>query len=108
MGDNNVALLLSIAQDIDVDHVWPLDIDHIYASALASHMHAADNRRAHHPERWWVNTIGNMWLLDAGRNRALQDRKPQTKFERLEGWRRPRRRRIGSGQWRSGQSPSRR
>jgi Protein of unknown function (DUF1524) len=86
LGDLNVELLLSIAQDIDVDHLRPLDIDHIYASALASRMHAADNRRAHHPKRWWVNTIGNMWLLDAGTNRALQDQKPRRKFDLLEGW----------------------
>ena len=76
LGDLNVALLLSIAQDIDVDHGRPLDIDHIYASALASRMHVPGNSRMHHPERWWVNTIGNMWLLDAGTNRALQDLKP--------------------------------
>jgi hypothetical protein len=86
LGDLNVELLLSIAQDINVDHLRPLDIDHIYASALASHMRAADNRRAHHPKRWWVNTIGNMWLLDAGTNRALQDQKPRRKFDLLEGW----------------------
>jgi NAD dependent epimerase/dehydratase family/Protein of unknown function (DUF1524) len=86
LGDNNVALLLSIAQNIDVDHERPLDIDHIYASALASRMHAADNWRTHHPERWRVNTIGNMWLLDAGTNRALQDLKPPMKFESLKHW----------------------
>ena len=87
LGDNNVELLLSIAQDIHVDHVPPLDIDHIYASALAGRMHAADNWRMHHPERWWVNTIGNMWLLDAGANRALQDQKPPVKFGSLNtGW----------------------
>ena len=86
LGDLNVALLLSIAQDIDVDHVRPLDIDHIYASALASRMHVPGNWRMHHPERWWVNTIGNMWLLDAGTNRALQDQKPPMKFDSLEHW----------------------
>jgi len=86
LGQNNVALLLSIAQDIHVDHVPPVDIDHIYASALARRMHAAGNRRAHHPERWWVNTIGNMWLLDAGTNRALRDQKPPVKFDSLEQW----------------------
>jgi hypothetical protein len=86
LGDDNRALLLSIAQDIDVDHEWPLDIDHIYASALAGRMHAADNRRRHHEDRWWVNTIGNMWLLDAGANRALREQKPEVKFARLEQW----------------------
>ena len=84
LGDNNAALLLSIAQDIDVDHVRPLDIDHIYASALASRMHVPGNWRMHHPERRRVNTIGNMWLLDAGTNRALQDQKPPMKFGSLE------------------------
>jgi hypothetical protein len=69
-----------------LDHERPLDIDHIYASALASRMHEASNWRKHHPERWWVNTIGNMWLLDAGTNRALRDQKPQVKFGRLEDW----------------------
>jgi hypothetical protein len=86
VGNDNIALLLSIAQDVDVDHVRALDIDHIYASALAGRMHAADNPRMHHPERWWVNTIGNMWLLDAGTNRALQDQKPAVKFGLLENW----------------------
>jgi hypothetical protein len=86
LGANNVPLLLSIAQDIPLDHHRPLDIDHIYASALASRMHEGGNRRKHHPERWWVNTIGNMWLLDAGTNRALRDRKPRVKFGRLEDW----------------------
>ena len=86
LGDNNAPLLLSIAQDIPVDHEWPLDIDHIYASALASRMHANDNVRAHHANRWRVNTIGNMWLLDAGTNRALQHQKPPTKFKSLESW----------------------
>ena len=83
LGDNNAFLLLSIAQDIDVDHERPLDIDHIYASARASRMHVPGNWRMHHPERRWVNTIGNMWLLDAGTNRALQDQKPPMKFESL-------------------------
>jgi hypothetical protein len=86
LGDSNVELLLSIAQEIDVDHERALDIDHIYASALAGRMHAADNWRMHHPERWWVNAIGNMWLLDAGTNRALQDQKPAVKFGSLEHW----------------------
>jgi hypothetical protein len=86
LGDLNIELLLSIAQGIDVDHVRALDIDHIYATALAGRMHAADNSRMHHPERWWVNTIGNMWLLDAGTNRALQDQKPAVKFGSLEHW----------------------
>lgn len=84
--DSNVALLLSIAQDIDVEHAWALDIDHIYASALASRMHVAGSWRTHHPERWWVNTIGNMWLLDAGTNRALKDLKPPMKFDSLQQW----------------------
>ena len=86
LGADNVALLLSIAQDVDVDHAWPLDIDHIYASALARRMHVAGNWRTHHPERWWVNTIGNMWLLDAGTNRALKDLKPPMKFDSLQQW----------------------
>jgi hypothetical protein len=86
LADNNVSLLLSIAQDIPVDHPWPLDIDHIYAGALASRMHVTDNWRMHHPERWRVNTIGNLWLLDAGANRALQDQKPPIKFGSLEEW----------------------
>jgi hypothetical protein len=46
-------------------------------------MHAAGSLRTHHPERWRVNTIGNMWLLDAGTNRSLQDQKPRVKFESL-------------------------
>ena len=86
LGDNNAFLLLAIAQDIDVDHERPLDIDHIYASARASRMHVPGNWRMHHPERRWVNTIGNMWLLDAGTNRALQDLKPPMKFGSLEHW----------------------
>lgn len=86
LGDLNKALLLSIAQDIDVDHGRALDIDHVYASALASRMHVPGNSRMHHPERWWVNTIGNMWLLDAATNRALQDLKPPMKFASLEHW----------------------
>jgi hypothetical protein len=86
LANSNVELLLSIAQDIDVDHVRPLDIDHIYASAHARRMHVVGNRRAHHPKRGRINTIGNMWLLDAGTNRALQDQKPQTKFKRLDDW----------------------
>ena len=49
-------------------------------------MHAAGNWRMHHPKRRWVNTIGNMWWLDAGTNRALQDLKPPMKFGRLEDW----------------------
>ena len=49
-------------------------------------MHAAGNRRTHHPERWRVNTIGNMWLLDAGTNRALQDQTPPVKFDSLAQW----------------------
>ena len=49
-------------------------------------MHVPGNWRMHHPERWWVNTIGNMWLLDAGTNRALQDLKPPMKFDSLERW----------------------
>ena len=61
LGDLNQGLLLSIAQDIDVDHVRPLDIDHIYASALAGRMHVPGNWRMHHPQRKWVNTMGNMW-----------------------------------------------
>jgi hypothetical protein len=84
--DSNPFLLLGIAQDIDVDHERPLDIDHIYASARASRMHVPGNWRMHHPERWWVNTIGNMWLLDAGTNRALQDQIPTLKFKSLAQW----------------------
>jgi hypothetical protein len=86
LGDLNVALLLGIAQDIDVDHVRPLDIDHIYASARAGRMHATDNSRMHHTERWRVNTVGNMWWLDAGANRALHDQSPPMKFRKLEDW----------------------
>jgi hypothetical protein len=79
----NVSLLLSIAQQIDVDHGRPLDIDHIYATAHARKMHAPGKRRRHHEHRWLVNTIGNMWLLDAGTNRALQDQAPRRKFGTL-------------------------
>ncbi len=96
LGDNNAFLLLGIAQGIDVDHERPLDIDHIYASARASKMHVLGNSRMHHPERRWVNTIGNMWLLDAGANRALQDQMPTLKFESLARWQgeRPATRRV--------------
>jgi hypothetical protein len=76
LGNLNVALLRSIAQHIDVGHVRPLDIDHIYASALASRMHVSGNRRMHHLERWRVNTIGNMWLLDAGTNHGRRGATP--------------------------------
>lgn len=84
LADNSVALLLSIAQGIDVDHEWPLDIDHIYASALARRMHEPGNSRRPHQERRWVNTIGNMWLLDARANRTLQDWDPTRKFNWLK------------------------
>ena len=86
LGDNNAGLLLSIAQDIPVDHERPLDIDHIYASALGYRMHDAKYVRAHHAERWRINTIGNMWLLDAGTNRALHHDKPRIKFDKLKHW----------------------
>jgi hypothetical protein len=80
--DDNTSLLLSLAQRIPLHHDRPLDVDHIYPSALARRMHGV-HPRSHHPQRWRVNSSGNKWLLDFSLNRSLQDLPPRAKFERL-------------------------
>lgn len=82
LADDNASLLLSLAQRIPLHHDRPLDVDHIYPSALARHMHGV-HPRSHHPQRWRVNSSGNKWLLDFSLNRSLQDLPPRAKFERL-------------------------
>lgn len=82
LADGNATLLLSLAQRIPIDHPRAMDIDHIYASALAGRM-TGDRPRSHHPQRWRINSVGNKWLLDYSLNRSLQDRAPRAKFEWL-------------------------
>jgi hypothetical protein len=82
LADDNTSLLLSLAQRIPLHHDRPLDVDHIYPSALARRMHGV-HPRSHHPQRWRVNSSGNKWLLDFSLNRSLQDLPPRAKFERL-------------------------
>ena len=82
LANDNPALLLALGQRIPLDHAAPLDVDHIYPSALARRMHGS-NPRAHHPDRWRVNSLGNKWYLDASANRSLQAMAPHPKFERL-------------------------
>ncbi len=82
--DWNAALLLSIAQWLPVD-VRGIDYDHIFPSAQAGRMWALSEygRRMHHPYRRLVNSVGNLWALDLGTNRALQDTPPIVKMDRL-------------------------
>jgi hypothetical protein len=83
---NSDALLMCLAQRIEIDHDPPLDVDHVFASALQNRMWE-NNRRTHHRDRWRVNEPGNKWLLDASTNRALGAEPPKAKFERLRSWR---------------------
>lgn len=82
--DWNAGLLLSIAQQLPVD-VRGIDYDHIFPAAQAGRMWALSEygRRMHHPHRRFVNSVGNLWALDLGTNRALQDTPPNVKLERL-------------------------
>lgn len=83
LADGHALLLLAVAQRIDPTHQPALDLDHIYASALATHMQLG---RSHHADRWRVNSVGNLWLLDARVNRALQKIGPAEKFQKLREW----------------------
>lgn len=82
--DWNAGLLLSIAQQLPVD-VRGIDYDHIFPSAQAGRMWALSEygRRMHHPYRRFVNSVGNLWALDLGTNRALQDTPPRAKLDQL-------------------------
>jgi hypothetical protein len=82
LGNLNVALLLSSAQDIDVDHVRPLDIDHIYgARSGAGCTYLATGGCI--TLRDGASPIGNMWLLTPGPTSA-DERDPELRpAERL-------------------------
>ncbi|HEY5845304.1 MAG TPA: hypothetical protein VIT42_00790 [Microlunatus sp.] len=80
----NAGLLLSIAQQLPLN-VQGIDYDHIFPSAQASRMWTLSEygMRMHHPYRRFVNSVGNLWALDLGTNRALQDTPPTTKLAKL-------------------------
>lgn len=85
--DGNVGLLLSILQQIEFRPQRNLfDWDHIYPQGQAYRMWSPgqDGRwRRHHPHRRLVSSAGNLWGLDAGTNRAAQDRLPAEKFAEI-------------------------
>lgn len=86
--DWNGGLLLSIAQRIPYQVERPIDWDHIFPQAQAQRMWTISEhgRRRHHPKRHFVRSTGNLWALDAGANRALQDTPPRRKFPMLAEW----------------------
>ena len=88
LADRNAGLLLSIGQQIPYDVQGPVDWDHIFPQAQASRMWAVGDRgrRVHHQYRSLVQSVGNLWAMDASTNRALQDTPPYDKFELLEAW----------------------
>lgn len=43
-------------------------------------------RKCHHEFRRFVGSVGNLWGLDAGLNRALGDKMPSAKFDQIDKW----------------------
>lgn len=89
LADRNAGLLLSLAQCIPYQVARPIDWDHIFPQAQASRMWAVGDtgRRVHHRYRGYVQSAGNLWAMDAGANRALQDTPPVRKFALIDTWR---------------------
>lgn len=89
LADRNAGLLLSLAQRIPYRVARPIDWDHIFPQAQASRMWAVGDsgRRVHHRYRGYVQSAGNLWAMDAGANRALQDTAPVRKFALIDTWR---------------------
>lgn len=85
--DANRELLLSVVQRLPFRPQRNLfDWDHIYPQAKAALMWTPgqDGRwRRHHRYRRFVGSTGNFWALDAGTNRAVQDRLPRSKFAEI-------------------------
>lgn len=87
VADSNGRILTCLAQRIEYLSEDQVDWDHIFPSAQAQRMWTmGDGRRKHHPSRQLVNTAGNLWALNAGANRSVQDDPPKAKFPKLEGW----------------------
>jgi hypothetical protein len=87
LADSNTALVLSIFQSIPyMPQRDVFDWDHIFPSAQAGLMWSPgpSNRRRHHRDRHLVGSTGNLWGLDAGLNRAAQDKLPRAKFQLIE------------------------
>lgn len=85
--DQNGELLTTVAQRIPYRPEGAIDWDHIFPKAQAGRMWSpGDGRRRHHAHRSLINSAGNLWALDAGANRALQDTPPAEKFKRLDEW----------------------
>lgn len=89
LADRNAGLLLSLAQRIPYQVARLIDWDHIFPQAQASRMWAvgSSGRRVHHRFRGYVQSAGNLWAMDAGANRALQDTPPARKFAQIDSWR---------------------
>ncbi|GAA1771857.1 DUF262 domain-containing protein [Nostocoides vanveenii] len=86
VADQNGRILTCLAQRIPYQSEDVVDWDHVFPSAQARRMWAQGaGRRKHHPDRWLVNTAGNVWALDASTNRSLQDKPPRVKFPILLG-----------------------
>lgn len=84
LAERNRDLLLSVAQRIgygEREIAW----DHIFPVAESRHMTTAGHRgrRRNHPERHQVNSIGNLWGIDARLNESLGAARPAEKFARL-------------------------
>ena len=88
LADRNAALLLGIVQQIPYEVQRPIDWDHIFPQAQASRMWAlgVHGRRVHHRYRRLVQSAGNLWAMDAGTNRALQDTPPAGARRLLDEW----------------------
>lgn len=88
IADRSSRLLACLAQRIEFQPEDQIDWDHIFPSAEAKRMWVpgARGRKRHHPDRWRVNTAGNLWALKASANRSLQDTPPRRKFAQLLAW----------------------
>lgn len=93
VADQNMGLLIAIAEEIPYaidrnEHPSGLDWDHIFPQAGARRMWApgATGHHRQHPYRRFINSGGNLWLLDALANRHVQDRPPTSKFAQLIAW----------------------
>ena len=88
LADANASLFLSVVQAIPYRPQRDVfDWDHIFPAAKAGLMWSpgpGGRWRRHHQHRHLVGSAGNFWGLDAGANRAAQDRLPKAKFALIE------------------------